>query len=79
MDPAKRLTVEECIQSKLFDDIRAPTMEADSDIIVSIESDTIDAFDYSKMVDNKFPRRKHYMELILKEIELINEKHENDL
>ena len=48
-------------------------MEMDSDIIVTIESDSSDAFDYENMVDIKFARRKRYMDLILKEIDLFDQ------
>ena len=73
VDPAKRLTVEECIKSEIFDNIRTTRMEMDSDIIVTIESDSSDAFDYENMVDIKFARRKRYMDLILKEIDLFDQ------
>ena len=46
-------------------------MERDSDVIVQIHCDAINAFDYENETDTFYPKLKSYKYLILRELELI--------
>ena len=56
INPYYRWSVQECLKSPLFDDIRVPKLESIAPKKISLMVDSEDAFDYEEGLTTKFQR-----------------------
>lgn len=66
VNPNKRWTAAECLESNYFDEIRYPSIERGAISQLLLDIDKNDAFDYNKALSEKYTR-KDYMDIIWKE------------
>ena len=67
-NPYFRWSINECIQSPVFDDIRSEQLENCATQKIKLEVDSDDAFDYEDRKSNKFTHLE-YIDILLKEAE----------
>ena len=66
VNPNKRWTAAQCLQSSYFDDIRYPSIERGAISPLLLDIDRNEAFDYNQAISEKYTR-KDYMYIIWKE------------
>ena len=68
LNPYFRWSINECLQSPVFDNIRSDQLESSATHKIKLEVDSDDAFDYEEGKSSKFTR-KDYILLLLSESE----------
>ena len=67
-NPYFRWSINECLQSPVFDDIRSEQLETSATHKIKLEVDADDAFDYEEGKSYKFTRLE-YLNILLNEAE----------